>query len=83
MKKILLIGIASLFVISGCTNDNAAQDALISMGMSDVEMTGYRFFGCSKDDTFKTGFKARDARGRDITGVVCGGLMKGSTVRFD
>lgn len=32
-------------------------------------------------DIFNVGFKAKSITGQKVTGVVCGGFMKGKTVR--
>lgn len=80
MKKILIIFIFVLFI--GCTNENGALDVLEAEGCTDIEITGYRFFGCSQDDMFQTGFTCKK-NGKDISGVVCQGVLKGKTIRYD
>jgi hypothetical protein len=42
-----------------------------------------QLFQCSEDDTFRTPFTAESSTGRQVTGVVCSGILKGATVRFD
>lgn len=81
MKKILLISLAS--VLMGCTNGDGAVRALEGAGYTDIKITGYRVFGCHEDDTFRTGFKAMGQGGKPVTGVVCSGILKGSTIRLD
>jgi hypothetical protein len=78
MKHIIL-GLA--FVLAGCSSPDTATRALESAGYSQIKILGYQFFGCSKDDTFHTGFTAVGPTGTPVTGVVCGGLLKGSTIR--
>lgn len=82
MKNILIImAIAILF--SGCTNKDDAEKALISSGYSDIKITGYNFFSCSRDDFYHTGFTAKNVNGIKVSGTVCSGfLFKNSTVRF-
>jgi hypothetical protein len=78
-KGVFIISV--IIASSGCTNPDTATQALLDAGYSDIEITGYSFFGCSEDDTFKTGFIAKSARGKDVKGVVCSGFLKGSTIR--
>jgi hypothetical protein len=78
--------IAILFtcvLLCACSSSNDAHKALSAMGFTEIQTTGYRFFGCSDDDTFKTGFQAKNPQGQVVTGVVCSDWFKGSTVRFD
>jgi hypothetical protein len=81
MKKLLLL--LSLIALTGCTSENDAHRALTSMGFTDIKMTGWKPFRCSKDDDFDTGFSAKNQKGELVTGTVCSGFFKGSTVRFD
>ena len=81
MKRIL-IGL-SFAVLAGCTSADSATRALESAGYSQIKITGYQFFGCSEDDSFHTGFTAVGPTGKPVSGVVCGGLLKGSTIRTD
>jgi hypothetical protein len=69
--------------LAGCTSSDDAIRAVEAMGMTNVTATGYRVFGCSEDDSFHTGFTATNPQGRQVSGVVCSGWLKGSTVRFD
>ena len=81
MKKLfLIIGISLL--ISGCTHkDSTAIKLLQSQGYTNIQLTGYDLFRCSKDDTFATGFKAILNK-KPVKGVICGGILKGSTIRL-
>lgn len=81
MKKLLLL--LSMLVVSGCTSEADAFRALEAEGYKDIQITGYNFFACSKDDTFQTGFTAKNKDGRTVTGTVCSGLLfKGATIRY-
>lgn len=72
-----------LMSLTGCTNSTDAINALQDTGFTDIQMTGYRFFSCSKDDFYHTGFIAKNIQGRTVKGTVCSGfLFKNSTVRF-
>lgn len=84
MKRILL-GL-SVAILAGCTSSDGATRAtraLDSAGYSQIQITGFRFFGCGEDDNFRTGFAAVGPTGKPVTGVVCGGFLKGSTIRLD
>ena len=79
--------VALALVFGGCTDGPNAARILWAEGFTDVEITGYRFTTCDKNDTFATGFRARK-HGRVVTGAVCsgwivGGFGKGHTVRYD
>lgn len=79
MKKIAFA--LALIALSGCTDHNGTQRALEDAGYSKIELKGYSFFGCSQQDTFRTEFKATGPSGRNVEGVVCSGIFKGSTIR--
>jgi hypothetical protein len=82
MKK--LIAIACLSFLAGCgVNEVKAKRILESQGLSSVAVGGYSIWGCGNEDTFKSSFTAKDSKGQDVSGVVCGGWLKGYTVRFD
>jgi hypothetical protein len=80
MKRFLLVAVA--LMLAACTAPDSARNALESQGFTDIQIQGYAFFGCGKDDSFHTKFTAKNAQGRPVEGVVCSGLFKGSTVRF-
>ena len=81
MKKIAVALLALL--LAACTDPTAARKALDNLGFSDVEITGYRFFTCGDDYTYHTGFSAKNPKGNLVTGAVCSGWFKGSSVKFD
>lgn len=73
---------ASMAYMIGCTHEGEARRVLAMDGIEDVQMTGYKFFSCSKGDWYHTGFKGK-RNGREIEGVVCSGLIfKSSTIRY-
>jgi hypothetical protein len=79
MKKI----VALLVILSAaCSDEEAARRTLDNAGFTDIETTGYEAWSCGKDDSTSTGFRARNPRGKIVTGVVCCGYSKGCTVRF-
>lgn len=82
-----LVSIFSVVVISlgvsGCTDASNAERILSSQGYTDIQITGYDFFGCSDDDFQHTRFKAKSVNGSNISGTVCSGIFfKNSTVRI-
>lgn len=77
----LLLGSTAL--LGGCTSERDARRALEAEGYSDIRITGYNFFACSKDDFFHTGFEAKNREGKRVTGTVCSGLFfKNATIRY-
>lgn len=83
-KQMKLAALAMAIVLMvGCTDNHGAVRILEAQGYTKIEMTGYKPFACSKDDTLQTGFKA-EINGRTVSGTVCSGLFfKGNTIRFD
>lgn len=77
MKKIIFM----LFLV-GCTEPDMTRETLHKAGFYDVEITGYSAFACSEDDTFATGFKAKNSNGNIVEGTVCCGLLKSCTIRY-
>ena len=78
-----LIFAAIVAALSGCSSHSEANRALDAAGYTDIDITGYRFFGCDEKDAWHTGFEATGQNGRRISGVVCSGLFKGATIRVD
>ena len=79
MKKIIVI---VCFMMLSCTRPDSAVELLTKEGYTDIEITGYSWFSCSKDDSFSTGFKARK-NGNIIEGAICEGLIfKNKTIRY-
>lgn len=70
-------------LLAACTSQSDAERALKGAGYTDVQMTGYQVFACSNDDSFHTGFVAKGPTGQRVSGVVCSGWFKGSTIRMD
>jgi hypothetical protein len=82
MKNKIII-ILTLLCLTSCTDKKSAEEALTNMGFNEIEITGYKFFSCGKDDFYHTGFKARNIHGNLVEGTVCSGLFfKDATVRF-
>lgn len=80
MKRTILTIL--LFALCACTDESASTRTLKDSGFTDIRLTGYSYFACSDDDTFHTGFTAKNSQGREVSGVVCCGWLKSCTVRF-
>lgn len=82
-KRTVLI--AAILAVAACVpmSDERARAAVEASGMTDVEITGMAFFGCADKDYITATFRAKTSAGKAVSGVVCGGILKGSTVRID
>jgi hypothetical protein len=78
----LLVLIIIALVTAGCTDEENAKRVLSAQGFTNITFTGYAPFACSQDDVFHTGFEATSVNGTRVSGTVCSGVLKGSTVRF-
>jgi hypothetical protein len=79
MKQLLLLALT----IVACTNESDTIRTLQSAGYSEITTTGYSAWACGDDDTFSTGFRAKNPVGTFVEGTVCcGGWTKGCTIRF-
>ena len=79
-----ILVVALLVFLAACEDRATATRVLEGMGMSNIEFVvradaGFR---CGEGLYF-TGFKATGPTGKPLSGVVCGGYLKNSTVRFD
>lgn len=74
----------ALCMLSACTSHTDARRALEGAGYTNIELGGYAFFACSRDDTLATSFKATGPTGVRVSGAVCSNLLiKGATIRLD
>ncbi len=80
---IFVFTVALLMNISGCSSSESAQRILAEQGYTNIHITGYTLFGCSEDDAYHTGFNAVSPNGTKVTGVVCSGILKSSTIRLN
>lgn len=80
--RILLL-VTALLCVGGCTDEGAAREALASQGFTDIRITGWSPMTCAEEDFSSTGFVAKNARGIEVKGVVCCGMLfKSCTVRW-
>jgi hypothetical protein len=63
MKR-LLIAVAFVLFIGGCTDSDNAQRILSQNGYTNISMTGYNFFSCSEGDFYNSGFRALSPDGK-------------------
>jgi hypothetical protein len=83
MRALFYLQVAvAMFLLVGCSNQDAARSILQAQGYTSVVITGYAPFKCSDNDSFSTGFTAASPAGIPVTGTVCSGWLKGSTIRF-
>jgi hypothetical protein len=79
MKKLTTL---LLLLLVGCSDPDTARRALDGAGYTEIQITGWNWTGCAKNDTYSTGFKAKGPTGKPVEGVVCSGmLLKGATIR--
>lgn len=70
-------------VLTGCTvSEQKSIEILRTQGFSSIELDGFVPFACSDSDSFVQGFRAKNAQGLPVNGVLCCGFFKGCTVRF-
>ncbi len=83
MKLGLIFATIACIGLVACTDEDNTRRTLESAGYSDIHTTGYSWFECGKDDTFHTGFTAKNPVGKTVSGTVCCGMWtKGCTIRF-
>lgn len=85
IKGLFIIAIIVIgYLIIPFTDPKNAERVLSENGYTDIQITGYSFMLCGKDDVQHTGFIAKSINGSQVKGAVCSGLfIKGSTIRFD
>jgi len=82
MKNTVLKIVLFSIILSGCTDPTNARRQLEAAGYTNIRLQGYVLFGCSEDDIIHDGFTAVGQQGKFVNGVVCGGYLKGSTIRL-
>ena len=80
---IVVLATAGLLLSSCGVNPTTATRALEAQGLTNVRIEGYSWLGCGKEDTFASNVSATGVNGVAVTGQVCQGLFKGTTVRYD
>lgn len=89
MKKIMLtlcvlgLVVGTAMQCVGCAAPDASKSTLQKAGYTDIRIEGWAPLQCSDDDTYSTGFRAKNPRGDVVEGVVCcGAFSKACTIRF-
>jgi len=82
-----LVAAALTLAITACTDAPDAERVLQDEGYSNIKIGGYDPWLCDTgkhgSDVYATKFTATGPTGRPVSGVVCKGWLKGSTVRMD
>ena len=69
--------------MSACSNSEDAHRALNNAGYTNIKAGDYDWFACGQDDFYHTKFTATNTVGKQVSGVVCSGLLfKSATIRF-
>lgn len=87
MKKgfIGILGLLMTILVISCTSNNdfeKGKQQLEQQGYTDVVNTGFSPLCKGDDDSFSTGFKAKDSQGNEIKGCFTSGILKGVSIRF-
>ncbi len=82
MKKLLTILALSLS-LTACSDAPKAERALIGAGYTEIQIKGMSWTSCSDSDSMSNNFIAKGLNGQTVTGTVCMGWFKGSTIRLD
>lgn len=69
--------------IMGIPNPVKAIRVLSEQGYSQIHIHRAMRWSCSDGDTFVDGFDAVSSSGHQVSGVVCSGWFKSSTIRID
>jgi len=78
-RAAMLVALSS--VVFGCTRPEQARTVLEQQGYDNIEIGWPRPHSCGEDDNFSATFTAvKD--GQEVKGVVCSGVLKGSTIRL-
>jgi len=82
MKR-FLVGVGAL-ALAGCTDGPDARRVLEENGFTQVHTGGHAGSACdSGSDVYATRFTAVAPSGHVVSGAVCKGWFKGSTIRFE
>lgn len=75
--------VVAVIGLSACTDVEGARKTIKDYGMSPVKVEGYSLFGCGQGDFYHTKFTAMNTQGREVSGIICKGLFKNSTMRLN
>lgn len=74
---------AAILSLAACSDAPTAERVLADNGYTNIKTNGYAFLSCGEKDSFATSFTATSPNGRQVSGAVCSGWMKGATIRFN
>ncbi len=80
------LGCAKMGISPIMTDSDGAKATVEKAGFNEVKTNGYGWFSCGigqDSDVWRTDFTAKNPKGEDVSGTVCEGILKGSTLRFD
>lgn len=74
-------------VLAGCSKDSrkeSANSTLRGHGFSDIRLAGTPWLSCGKKDSLWISymFEAKNPHGKQVSGMVCCGAMRGCIVKF-
>lgn len=80
---LIIVGITfGLLTVVGVEDNVDATRVLTQTGYTNITIVGRIAFVCAKGELWHTEFNARANGGQMVHGVVCSGILKGSTVRI-
>lgn len=81
MRKFIIVFL--ILFIQGCTVSlSDSYNALESAGFKNIQLGSYDIFTCGHDDNFSRKFTATNVNGRKVSGTLCKGFLKGTTIRY-
>lgn len=78
----MLVVLLPILLLTACTDPETAVRAAEGVGLTDVKTSGYNMWACGDDYTYTTEFTAKNAHGKEVSGVVCSGYLSGASVRI-
>lgn len=85
INRLIILSLCAVLLTS-CTQPDRTVNLLKQQGYTEIKTQPYNigtFFACSEDDQFRTPFTAKSPNGSLVSGVVCSGILKGATIRFN
>lgn len=79
----LLAAAALAVMVERIPTQADTRKVLAAEGYSNVRLTGYEWFDCSRGEIYHQGFVATSATGQKVVGTVCSGVFAGAVVRID
>jgi hypothetical protein len=86
MKKPYLIGVVGLGLLCGCgANNTQTFNRLMQQeNITNATNLGTAWFGCAESDNTMYNVKFKGVKNNTpVSGVICGGPLKGYTIRYN